>query len=71
MIKVGSVPSLKMIWDVCRFNLFPVAQPVELQELNRTVQGFITKDHSLNDVTVALHKGKDLGLEDIGTGELM
>ena len=67
---MGSVPSLKMIWDICCFNLFPVAQP-ELQELNRTVQGFITKDHSLNDVTVALHKGKDLGLEDIGTGELM
>lgn len=30
------------------------------EELNRTVQGFITKDHSLNDVTVALHKGKEL-----------
>jgi hypothetical protein len=37
------------------------------EELNRTVQGFITKDHSLNDVTVALHKGKDqIGLEQIG-----
>jgi len=30
------------------------------EELNKTVQGFITKDRSLNDVTVALHKGKEL-----------
>ena len=42
------------------------------EELNRTVQEFITKEHSLNDVTVALHKGKDqIGLEQIGTMELI